>query len=49
MDKELNEVIDGLIDEYVKAYNDEMYKNIQADMDEINEKVDKIYQLLIKR
>ena len=48
MDKELNATIDEMIDEYVKAYNDEMYKNIKEDMDEINKKIDNIYKLLKK-
>ena len=46
MDKELNSIINDLVDEYVKAYNEEMYNNIKADMDEINAKIDNIYKLL---
>lgn len=46
MENELEVSVEELVDTYVKAYNDEMFKHINESVKAINEKVDEIYKLL---
>lgn len=46
MEKELEVSVEELVDTYVKAYNEEMFKHINESVKSINEKIDSIYKLV---